>query len=461
MVWVISDGEKLVAVSPDGKVVAEAQPVPSPIALAARDGVLAVASLQTGKVHLFDASNPATLKPLRTLGRGDGPDGRVLSERFFFQDNPGLGTDLALGPHQELAVADGWRMQVFEPDGKVRWSCWGLWGGGNVTSKAQPGRIYDDWGFTYLLDGTKGTWAPESYHRALAGTVIGDCRISGQTFVLLWGERPWEQPSRQTKAFWKETFIRFTPEQAVPVLSIETTAGGVGQLQQRRDTRGTGHIDESDTPEPVFDIQGKPLPNMQAFHHMYNTVEPDGTLLCCQCYPPGSWLAQWKCAGLDAKGVPIYRWQDRVGLPGTDQFTSPFNWKHDSVGVGQLEPRPGGGWFVCANIASSPQAGKSVFNNGGTDVIGVDKAGNEQWVHPCVQMAHIGGFASGNGLCLAGEVTTHDFHVMNSDGLALPGFSSDSADLDHPQATESFVDQAGKVNVLITDCTKSCNDWYR
>ena len=50
---------------------------------------------------------------------------------------------------------------------------------------------------------------------------------------------------------------------------------------------------------------------------------------------------------------------------------------------------------------------------------------------------------------------------MNADGLALPGFSSDSADLDHPQATEAFVDRAGHINVLITDCTKSCNDWFR
>ena len=445
VVWVISGGATLVAVSPEGKVVAEMQPVPAPIALAARDGLLAVASLKTGKVHLFDASDPSNLKPLRTIGRGDGPDGRVLSDRFFFQDNPSLPTDLAIGPHQELAVADFWRIQVFAPDGTVRWSSWGLWGGGNVASRVVPGRVYDDFGFSYLLDGVKGSWHPEAYHRALVGGVIGDCCIAGQTFVLLWGPT------------WKETFVRLTAEQATPVLAIEAT-GQVGQLLQRRDTNGDGRIDEHDTAESVLDAQGKSLPNMQAFHHMYNTVQPDGTLLCCQCYPPGSWLASWKCAGLDAKGVPIYRWQDRVGLPGADKFTSPFNWKHDSPGVGQIEARPGGGWYILANVPSSPQSGKSVFNNGGTDVIGVDKEGQIDWVRPFAMLAHIGGFASGNGLCIAGHVTTHDFHILNADGLALPGFSSDSADLDHPQATVSFEDQAGKVNVLITDCTRSCND---
>jgi len=446
VVWVIS-GEKLVAVSPDGKVVVEVQPVPAPVALAARDGLLAVASAKTGKVHLFDAANPAALKELRTLGRGDGPDGRVLSDRFFFQDNPGMGVDLALGPHGELAVADFWRIQVFESDGTLRWSSWGIWGGGSYASHTTPGRVFDGFGFTYQLDGTKGTWQPESYHRVLASNVIGDCRIAGQTFVQLWGPG------------WKETLVRFTPEQATPVLAIEST-GQVGALQLRRDTNGDGRIDEHDTTEPVLDKDGKPLPSMQPFHHMYNTVLPDGTLLSCQCFPPGSWLSKWTCAGLDAKGVPIYRWQDRAGLPGANKFISPFSWKLDTMGVGQLEPRPGGGWYVCTNITSSPQYGKSVFNNGGTDVLGVDQEGKVDWVHPFPSLLHIGGFASGNGLCLAAHALTHDFHILNRDGLEVPGFSSQSADLDHPQAAESFVDQAGQINVLITDCTKSCNDWY-
>ena len=43
----------------------------------------------------------------------------------------------------------------------------------------------------------------------------------------------------------------------------------------------------------------------------------------------------------------------------------------------------------------------------------------------------------------------------------LMPFSTGSAWLDHVQALESFVDTAGKLNVLVTDCTKSCNDWVR
>ena len=125
---------------------------------------------------------------MRTIGRGDGPDGRILPDRFLFQDNPGISADLAIGPQQEIAVADFFRIQVFARDGTLRWCSWGIWGGGSVPSRVLPGRVYDDFGFTYLADGEKGTWQPESYHRDMVGTMTGDCQIGGQQFVL-WGPR--------------------------------------------------------------------------------------------------------------------------------------------------------------------------------------------------------------------------------------------------------------------------------
>ena len=87
--------------------------------------------------------------------------------------------------------------------------------------------------------------------------------------------------------------------------------------------------------------------------------------------------------------------------------------------------------------------------------------GRIDWIRPFGNFLHIGGFASGNGLCIAGMATTCDFHVMNEDGLALPGFSTNSAWLDHVQALDTFVDHAGKLNAIVTDCTRSCNDWVR
>ena len=91
----------------------------------------------------------------------------------------------------------------------------------------------------------------------------------------------------------------------------------------------------------------------------------------------------------------------------------------------------------------------------------MDKSGNADWVRPFTQMSHIGGFTSAQGLCIVGDATMCDFHVLNADGLGLPGFSSPSAWLDHVQAADAFLDKDGNINVIVTDCTKSCNDWYR
>ena len=354
---------------------------------------------------------------------------------------------LAIGPHGELAVADFFRMQVFASDGALRWSSWGIWGGGSVPSHVVPGRVYDDFGFTYLLDGEKGTWQPESYHRGV-GNVLSDCRIGGQTFIMTWGPG------------WKETWLRFTPEKITPVESLEELPKW--QYQWRRDTNGDGLINEKDTPTLVCDAQGKPIEKGYLFHHMYNALLPDGSIISAQ--RPDSktcWLSRWPSAGLDAQRVPIYRWEDRTWLTGADKVISPYTWKPDTQGIGQFEPRSGGGWFFCTNLTSSPSTGHSPFNNGGSDVVGVGKDGSTQWVRTFGNFLHIGGFCAGNGLCIAGMATTCDFHVMDADGLGLPGFSSTSAWLDHVQATVSFVDQAGKLNVLVTDCTKSCNDWFR
>lgn len=443
VVWVISQNEKLVAVSPDGAVVATVQPVGRPLALAARGGLLAVAAADTGKVHIFDASEPATLKPLRTIGRGDGPEGRILSDRFLFQGKP-VSTDLALGPHGEIAVGDFFRIQMFEPDGRLRWTSWGIWGGGSVPSRVTPGRIYDGFGFTYMADGVTGQWQPESYHPLLAGRVVADCRIGGQDFVLQGDGNG-------------QTFVRFTPERAAQVLKLEATGGH----RWRRDSNGDGRIDASDAATPVADSAGKPVEKISLLHHMFNVVQPDGTITNTQRPDHTSWLLRWPTAGLDAQGVPIYRWEDCKPLPGADKVISPYDWKPDQIGIGQFAPRPGGGWSMCTNMRSSVAYGKSPFNNGGTDVIGVAKDGSIDWVRTFGQYLHIGGFDTAQGLTIAGMATTCDFHVMNDDGLGLPGFSTGSAWLDHPEAALAFVDAAGKANVIVTDCTRSCNDWIR
>ena len=83
---------------PDNRV-HELSGVKAPLALAVSGDTLVVASAETGKLHFFEITNPGSPKPIKTLGRSDGPFGKWLADRFHFQlhprnDNDTPGTDI-------------------------------------------------------------------------------------------------------------------------------------------------------------------------------------------------------------------------------------------------------------------------------------------------------------------------------------------------------------------------------
>ena len=103
--WVLAAGGELVAIDPaDGRILTRARPVPGVEAISARAGRLALLSTETGKIHVFDAAEPAALKPLRTIGTGDGPGGPQRPDRFWFQ----RGSRLPISGGT-LCRAGGWR----------------------------------------------------------------------------------------------------------------------------------------------------------------------------------------------------------------------------------------------------------------------------------------------------------------------------------------------------------------
>ncbi len=91
VVWVISDGKKVVALGPDGSVIAERDfSALAPRALAAGHGRLAIATAAEGVVRVLEVPDPrAKAKSGWSVGRGDGPYGPFLPDRFLFQEAPG------------------------------------------------------------------------------------------------------------------------------------------------------------------------------------------------------------------------------------------------------------------------------------------------------------------------------------------------------------------------------------
>jgi hypothetical protein len=85
VVWLLSGTDKVVALAPDGKIVSTFSGIRLPLGIAVAGDRLVVASAATGKLHLFDCADPANLKPIKTVGRGDGPYGPLVADRFHFQ----------------------------------------------------------------------------------------------------------------------------------------------------------------------------------------------------------------------------------------------------------------------------------------------------------------------------------------------------------------------------------------
>ncbi len=168
----ISGGKTLLALDAHGAVQQRFDGVAKPVALAIRHGRMAVASADTGKVHVFDCSNPAALKPLFTIGTGDDPVGPMQPDRFEFKESklggiPCSCANLSVGPKGELAVLHNTRIAMFDPAGKLvrdTWAdfCWDMlpmnFGGDGPTG------FYHERGASasFAIDAKKRTWRPEA-----------------------------------------------------------------------------------------------------------------------------------------------------------------------------------------------------------------------------------------------------------------------------------------------------------
>ncbi|MCX7935511.1 MAG: hypothetical protein N3A66_09680, partial [Planctomycetota bacterium] len=421
VMWAISGGAKIVAISPDGKVRGESQEVPEPICLTARHGCLAVASARTGKIHIFDSRDPAALKPLRALGRGDGPDGQVLSDRFWFQNNT-MRVCLALGPQRQLAVAEEeGRLQVFDQAGDLLWSSFSTEGGSGIPSRLFPGRLYGNY-FIYQTDSAKGTWRLESFYRHLrqGGRILGDCRIQGEDFLAFLDVQSEEAaPDGQSPVRWGRLgFVKLADGKAAPAGAMVWKWSTADPWTFRYDDNGDGRIDYRDgIVYTLTDSQGKPA-SLAMSDPRWTALAPNGELTFAAV--PGGWLIRWPCAGLDERGAPRYRFADQLLLRGEkDAIVSPYDNRPSGAACGDHVARGQDGWVCLGRASGAPW--QVMINNGGTDLVGLDKQGQVDWFLPCGHINVIGSLKGGNDIYLAALADSYDCLAVNGDGLAMAG----------------------------------------
>lgn len=464
-VWVISTG-KLVALAPDGTVRATVTPVADPVAIAAVGGKLAVASAATGKIHLFDAHDPANLKPLRTVGTGDNPYGAFALDRFLFKRVPrGLAyeddeeVDVALSPQGELAVVDYDRLIYFDAQGVGKWYTFGIFGNRSEPSFAtEHRRLWEpNTKWSFRLNAPTGQWEPEAFwdysavpHKRYFPLLLGDFAAGGKAYAIFGGFVT--NPAHLVVA-------RLDGYHMTPVYEIVADPAHTGQLLARKDANHDGVIDEKDGGETVVGPDGKPLP---AVFQRFQTLQENGDILISYAYS----IYRWKYS-MDADGFPVYRGQDRVAVMTQDAktFLNPYDGKpggEDQMAV--VTQQPSGGYTI--QIAIRNSGGMGLNNGAGTDLMGIDAQGKIRWLNLLAPLHGIAGMGTANGVTITSPFASGQYLAFDEDGLGLGGFT-EAAQLhycgywiDHPNL-QMHRGYDGRAYVTLGDNSSGRYPWYR
>jgi len=479
LVWVISSREKLLALEPGGKVRAESTAVSSPIGLAVRGDRLAVASAATGKVHLLDCSDPEKLRPIKTIGRGDGPYGPVLPDRFYFQQHPynSLRGDVVLDLDERgtLAVRDFFsRTIVFDAQGSVLYHSFAQFG--NFPRQAffagdEAARFFDSSGeVSWWIDAKAGTWKPDAHWgkpRGARSDAVGFFSDFGRQFGIFQHQDPQKRSGVLIVGY--ENYIG----RPLAFYTQEEMAWPAGAAKKRRlwvirrDTNRDGLIDEEDQPgTPMLNRQGEPL----AWHiaARFLRAMPDGSLIApTGIRQPDALGVVWKRKGLDAQGRPIYDIGPEGLIPVLErQIPSAYDFSitEDLGNQSETAFAPNGDYLATFQFRHAPN-GMNLSNSGGVDAARFDRRGAMKWLRPMNDFGPIQGIKPFEKFTLTSWGHQAEWIGLDDQGLDLGhlGFPPEAGWegywVDHPQHYDAFRGNDGRVHVLVGDYMLNCQHW--
>jgi hypothetical protein len=451
LVWLISGGQKLVAIdATSGAVKHESTPAPSPCALAVNNGKLAVASASQRKIFIFDCSDPANLKPILAIGRGDDVHGPLVPDRFFGAKS------LAISSKGEVAVVDDAHVALFSADGKPKryhMSVWGQHVSHGKFANDDREHFFDIAGkYSFILDAKKRSWEPGTYFN-VPENLTGGRSIHG---VFPAGGKTYGVYSGRLKDHGMLVIVRFDENAKVtPLIGYAFDEAAKG-MTSRTDTNNDGTIDEKDTPTPLKIEQD--IINVRPRVHADGSIVTAGNVVSFK--------------GVDGAGIPNYDWAGRRILKylgnGTDEaFTSPYDFKtKESAATAQDQVvLPDGSVVAIIKLKSGGGAG---FNGGGTDAAGFDASGKMRWFHPLNPPGRslgLVGMQSVAGVNLTARGSENEFDAIDVDGLGLgvlgptPEFRWDGMWLDHNEQYRAFIGNDGKPYVVTGDYYSQAYHW--
>jgi hypothetical protein len=475
IVWVLSGLDKLLALSPTGERIAECTSVRSPVGLAVHGDRLAIASAATGKIHFFDCSNPKELRPLRTIGRGDGPYGPLVPDRFHFQTGPyneARPVSLALDESERIALKDvSGRVVVLTASGESQYASISQFG--NQPTLALFGddervRAFDHRGrFSWWIDAKAGRWQPDAYWGLPPNTAQGDCIVGyfadgGKKYGIVRAD--WREPGEKNP-HGSLLIVRFEKHIGRPVLLYTPAKNGMWVV--RRDTNKDGLIDEKDGPGfPVLNTAGQPLRWPMVARWMFAEPDGNGDFRTMTGIGPDGVGFVWKRKGLDAHGVPIYQFPPesllRVKQP---TVASAYDYSKTEDVRNQSESRTTKDGRLLATFQFRHGPNTSLSNSGGIDLALFERDGHMRWLRPLNDYAPIQGVKRMGKAFLTSWGHQAEWIGLEENGLGLGrlGFPSEAywtgMWVDHPGQYLTFDGNDGKVHVLVGDYMVNGTHW--
>lgn len=436
LIWVLSQG-KLVAIKPDGTKILPVTPVVEPIALAVRNGRMAIAS--KWKIYIFDCTDPNSLKPLGNIGTGDGPYGEFSPYRFTFQYPPSM----AISTKGEIAIGDGVRILVFDANGKSLWYSLGVFGNGTIPSFGVTPRCFDLSNWSFAFDLKNKTWKPEAFWPQTTyfpnSQFRGEISCDSKTFGIYAINAGKDHGTGFTKVLGYKS---------IPILLI---TGNGNNWVSRKDTNKDGIINDQDIAIP-FVTNGLSFDNP--------APRSNGDIMA------GTTL--WHCTGVDNDSAPIYSANNTISWksPNSTGFISPYTGQKDNFSIASLHEINDNILGALINVNSAPGR-TGLFNGAGTDMAGFDISGNMRWMHPLAIHKGLYNFQAIGPVYLSGVGQTSEIVCVDKDGLGLGTFGQSAVSnytgywLDHPGAVQAWQGQDGQYYLLIADNYHGMHHWYQ
>ena len=439
VVWLLAQG-KILALSPTGETLLSSEAVAGAISLAVSNGRMAIASGTTGKIFFFDCHDPKKLLPLGSIGRGDGPYGFILPDRFIFQ-NSANGPSMALADDGKLAVGYDRRIIVFDINGKSLWSSFGVFGNGSLGSYGVTPRRFDA-PYSMALDLAKGSWTLEGYWNRSGYFPTADFRgeiaLDKKTFAVY------------SVTIAKEQGVGFTLVDGVEQKPVLLIIGSGNNWVSRKDSNGDGMIDAQDAATP-FNTKGMTFANP--------AIRPDGQLLMNN--------VRWQSTGLDKDNAPIFSAEKVTVWPALNtDGVSPYTGNAERFNIANVYEIDNETQGALLNLNSAPGR-TGLFNGAGTDMAGFDAKGKLRWLHPLAIHKGLYNFQSLGSVFVSGVGQTSEIICVDKDGLGLGTFGQSLIShytgywLDHPGALQTWQAQDGSYNLLIADNYHGMHHWYK